>query len=355
MKNLATEIKYLINNRALFLAEKIVDLQYSRQPKFWKPYGSKGRQISIRDAAYHLPFLTEAIESDDVSIFTNYVEWVKKLFRGLKFPDSVMTETLKCTRDVIEEEFSPEIFQHVNRFIEAGLEQMTKPAEDSGSFINPDTPMGFLASQYIEALLEGDRRKATQIILDSAENGVPVKEIYLNIFQKSQYEIGKLWLENKISVAKEHFCSAATQQIMAQLYPYIFSTERKGLSMIAANVGGELHEIGLRMVADFFEMEGWDTYYLGANTPTSGIIAAIKEKKADVVGLSVSIPHHRSTLKDTISGIRTSADPRVKILIGGIALRNNKEEWKNYGADGYAADADEGIKLANNLMNESYG
>ncbi|MDZ7776615.1 MAG: hypothetical protein U5L09_13885 [Bacteroidales bacterium] len=54
---------------------------------------------------------------------------------------------------------------------------------------------------------------------------------------------------------------------MSQLYPYIFNSQRVGKSMVAATVGGELHEMGIRMVADFFEMEGWDTWYLGANAP----------------------------------------------------------------------------------------
>ena len=45
--------------------------------------------------------------------------------------------------------------------------------------------------------------------------------------------------------------------------------------MVATCIGGELHEIGIRMVADFFEMEGWDTYYLGANTPADAVVAEL--------------------------------------------------------------------------------
>ena len=69
---------------------------------------------------------------------------------------------------------------------------------------------------------------------------------------------------NLLSVAQEHYCTAATQLVMSQLYPRIFSTERRGRTLVAARVADDLHEIGLRMVADFFEMEGWDTFYVGA-------------------------------------------------------------------------------------------
>ena len=40
-------------------------------------------------------------------------------------------------------------------------------------------------------------------------NGISVKDIYLHVFQSSLYEIGRLWQENKITVAQEHYCQYA--------------------------------------------------------------------------------------------------------------------------------------------------
>lgn len=76
-----------------------------------------------------------------------------------------------------------------------------------------------LALQYTQMLLQGDRHSAGKLIFDAVKSGVPIKEIYLYVFQPSQYEIGRLWQNNKISVAKEHFCTASTQFIISQLYP----------------------------------------------------------------------------------------------------------------------------------------
>ena len=159
--------------------------------------------------------------------------------------------------------------------------------------------------------------------MDAIEKDTPIKSIYLNVFQQSQYEIGRLWLENKISVAKEHFCSAATQQIMSQIYPLIFAQQRIGQSFVAANVGGELHEIGIRMVADFFEMDGWDTYYLGANAPASSIIAAIKENNATMVAVN-RIIKNANAIKKVRDGVACAFFhpfldiSLLKKLIGGM-------------------------------------
>ncbi|MCB2197049.1 MAG: cobalamin-dependent protein [Bacteroidetes bacterium] len=341
--------KKLISN-ASELAEQIVQLQYEKQPEIWNKYGERGKKLSVRDAAYHLPFLAEAIETGDKAIFTNYVKWVKKLFQSLKFPDEAMIETLKCTQIIIEKEFSKEQSGIIANYIAAGLEQMKKPVEDVKPYIKASDPLGELALRFNKLLLQGDRLTAGQLIINAVEKGTPVQDIYMHVFQKSQYEVGRLWLDNKITVAKEHFCSAATQQIMSQLYPYIFSTERVGRKLVAASVGGELHEIGIRMVADFFEMNGWDTYYLGANTPTDSILYAIEENKADVVGLSVAIPYQIGLLKKTIEQIREKYNEKIKILIGGYALQGIGHTWKDFKADGYAEDAQKAVVKANNLM-----
>jgi methylmalonyl-CoA mutase cobalamin-binding domain/chain len=350
MNKIGEEIKLKIKLKSASLAEKIVDLQYEKQPDLWEKYGVKGKVISLRDAEYHLPFLSEAIELENKLIFTNYIAWVKKLFAGIKIPDSGIIGTLHCMKEVFAKEFSKDEYEVLSEYIDVGLAQIDQPVDEIESYIDVNAPNGELAMKYNEALLNGNRFEASKIIMDAIKKGVPVKDIYIDIFQKSQYEVGRLWLENKITVAKEHFCSAATQQIMSQLYPYIFNTDRNGKRMVAANVGGELHEIGIRMVADFFELDGWDTYYLGANTPMQSILDAIIENKANVVGLSVAIPYHIGLLKETIQFIRSNTTNDLKILIGGYALKDIGDKWKEFGADGYAPDALNAVKYANQLI-----
>ncbi|MCK9912962.1 B12-binding domain-containing protein, partial [Microbacteriaceae bacterium K1510] len=67
------------------------------------------------------------------------------------------------------------------------------------------------ATAYTELLLEGRRAEASRLVMDLVDGGVPLQTIYLDIFQQSQYEIGRLWQTGRITVAQEHYCSAATQ------------------------------------------------------------------------------------------------------------------------------------------------
>jgi len=42
------------------------------------------------------------------------------------------------------------------------------------------------------------------------------------------------------------------------------------------------------MVADMLEMNGWDGYFIGANTPLPELIRFIESKNPDLIGLSLS-------------------------------------------------------------------
>jgi methanogenic corrinoid protein MtbC1 len=132
---------------------------------------------------------------------------------------------------------------------------------------------------------------------------------------------------------------------MAQLYPRIFRTERVGRTMVATSVAGELHELGIRMVADFFEMDGWDTYYLGANTPAASVVQAAAERKAEVLGISATMTFHLHAVEELITLARKTAGWNTKIMVGGYPFHLEPDLWRQLGADLYAADAQQAIYL----------
>lgn len=219
-----------------------------------------------------------------------------------------------------------------------------------GEFEEESYPLTDLAKMYLNALLRVQRDAASRMIIKAVEEDTDIKDIYIHVFEASLHEIGRLWQTNQITVAQEHFCTAATQMIMSQLYPYIFRSKKIGRRLVAACAAGEMHEIGVRMVADFFEMEGWDTYYLGANTPTESILDTIKELKPDVIALSASIHTNIVMLADLIASIREVETYPIKILVGGRTFMLAPDLYKKVGADGCPSNAREAIILANELI-----
>ena len=213
----------------------------------------------------------------------------------------------------------------------------------------PDT-LASLAQDYLQALRLGERHRASRLVMDAVAAGTSVKDVYLGVFQPVQYEVGRLWQTNEISIAQEHYCTAATQLVMSQLYPHIFALDRRGRAMVATCVAGDLHELGVRMVADFFEMDGWDTFYLGANTPHQGVSDTIVERRAEVLAVSATLATHVPAVRELIAVVRASpAAGGVTILVGGHPFNEDPDLWKTVDADATAPDAQQAVDLANRL------
>ncbi len=203
-----------------------------------------------------------------------------------------------------------------------------------------------LSDRYLALLLEGNRREASRLVMESFTNGVPLKELYLDVFQRSQRALGLLWQEHKISVAQEHFCTASTQLIMSQLYPYLFAGPRIGRSLVATAVHGDLHEVGIRIVSDFFELEGWDTYYLGADVPEASVISALRDRKAELLAISATMAYSLPSVEQLITAVRAEpATAHVRILVGGYPFTVDDSLFKKVGADATAYDAESAVEL----------
>lgn len=332
------------------LAPRITEREYRDRPELKERYGPIGAEKSREDARYHLSYLAQAVAAQSPELYVDYLGWAKVVLARRNVRPEDLIHHMACLRDVVVESLPGDLAAAVYPILETGLERLPSLPEHLRSLIDADRPYAALAHQYLQALLSGDRHRAGEVIMGAADRGVSVRDLYLYVFQQAQREVGRLWQVNEINVAQEHYCTAATQLIMSRLYPLIFGGEKVGRTMVATCVAGDLHELGIRMVADFFEMDGWDTYYLGANTPTQSVIRTLEEREAHVLAVSATIAYHVPAVAKLIEEIRRRSDlDDVAILVGGYPFNREPDLWRSVGADAYAADADDAIALANRL------
>lgn len=173
---------------------------------------------------------------------------------------------------------------------------------------------------YLSSLLAGRRQPCLAMVSELMAANVPLKTIYLDLFERSMYQVGELWESNRISVATEHVATAITENAMGLLHPVIFAAEHCGRKAIISCVANEYHQIGGKMVADIFELHGWDGYFLGANTPIHDLLRMIAEKKPDMVCLSLTMFSNIPELLRHLSTIRESY-PNLPVIVGGQAFR----------------------------------
>lgn len=207
-------------------------------------------------------------------------------------------------------------------------------------------PIEELAAEYVAAVLAGSRERARAVVQEARGGGTEIRTLYLELFQPALREVGRLWEENRITVAEEHLATAITQGLMAQLYGELFFEARSsGRSAIAACVDAERHEVGLRMVCDLLEIEGWDTTYLGATVPAESLVALVAARRPDVVALSISLAHHASRLRATIGALRERmGDATPLVIVGGRPFLADPSLREGVGADMVALDAGEAVQ-----------
>ena len=347
MSTLYEQASSIITSQRSQLARAIVDFHYRQQPEFWQKFGEAGYAKSVRDEEFHLAYLAEALTTSDLSLFLEYLQWCKVLFTGLHFPEETLRVSIECMRDLLSEQLPAELVPVVEKYLNDGLAHLAHIPATLPSFLPDGVPMVEEARGYLQVLLRGERAGASRLIMNQVEQGAVVKDLYLHIFQPALLEIGRLWQMHQLSVAQEHYCTAATQMIMSQLYPYVFATEKNGRKLVATCVDGELHEIGARMVADFFELDGWDTYYLGANAPADSIVRTLAARHVDLLAISATMTTHIHSVRDLIALVHANPGIQVKILVGGYPFNVMPTLWQQVGADGYGRDAEEAVIVGN--------
>ncbi len=334
------------------LAAVAVEQTYRLDPTLMVRYGASGRDKCLQDTFCHIQNLIQALRYSSPLLFTEYVSWFAYLLVNQNIPVQDLHTNLAALGSALKEQV-PDLEESVfSKYLQPAVQIINKPLADVDSFIDDSQPHAMLCREYLAALLEGNHKQARQMVLEAVKSGTSVRDIYLYIFQNSQWEVGRLWQQKKITVGQEHFCTAATQSIMSQLYPYTFSgVQRLGKRLVAICVGDELHELGLRMLSDFLEMDGWDTYYLGANVPLESILKAISEPPADVLAISTTMTIHLPFTQMIIDRVHDeSFSTGARILVGGYAFNIDPMLWQKVGADGYAVNSAVAVDEARRLV-----
>lgn len=203
-----------------------------------------------------------------------------------------------------------------------------------------------LCAEYLDAILMGHSNVAADLLMRAIDDeGVELHEVYHSVISPAQRALGRMWESGEISVAEEHLATATTQVVMAHLSQTVLRTPHEAdRVLVAVCVEDDLHEVGLRMVADCFAIAGWETHYLGANTPTCGVLEVLRLRNARALAISAAMPEYLPQVRALVGAVKEHRDLRqVRVIVGGRAFDRDPEIKDWVGADLYASDAAQAI------------
>ena len=199
---------------------------------------------------------------------------------------------------------------------------------------------------FLDAIRRGDRRAAFRSLDEALDAGFDLNALYVDVVQPSMREIGRLWQENELSVAEEHLATAITESAMSRAFERVFVwRDQRTPRIIAACADEERHQMGLRMLCDLLELEGWETIYLGASVPIESLTQLVAAREPDAIALSATIAPHIPRVRAAIAAIRAMDLARQPVIaVGGRAFLNDPSLAKKVGADLTASDAAEAVR-----------
>lgn len=306
---------------------------------------------SLREYALHdVSKLFVAVISHRPPIFGKYVRWQRSVFHHRDVPAIAILTHLNELEAELSERLEPEEFATVRDVISAGYDALDGILDGEAPAIAADTPLGAVAAAYLKLLLDRRAVDAVEMIERAVGDGISLEDIYLAVLEPVQREVGRLWQINSITVADEHYATDTTRTVMTRLRSRFTPDRRREVTVLTACLGGELHDLGARMVSDFLHLSGFDTVFIGANTPYQAILQELSRTNADILALSATMTLQVRNAVELIDRLRREHPGYVPVLVGGYAFNQAESLWRDVGADGWAPRADQVVATVEALL-----
>jgi len=164
-------------------------------------------------------------------------------------------------------------------------------------------------------------------------------------------ELGERWKRGDAYLPEVIAAAAIFEKCNERVEPALLAGSDRKVSdkFVVATVKGDLHDLGKNIVAAMLKTVGMEIHDLGKNVPTEEIVEAVRDLRPRFVGLSAllttTMPEQQAVIEALEeAGLRS----QVKILVGGAPVT---QEWADrIGADGYAPNAPEAIRVALDLV-----
>ncbi|MBN1629314.1 MAG: cobalamin-dependent protein [Thermoleophilia bacterium] len=207
-----------------------------------------------------------------------------------------------------------------------------------------DVTISELAQHLQRDLETNGRAEAVRAILAAVDGGLPIEDLYTHMLEPFLESVGRGWQEGRTAVWQEHLIVGAVRTAIDALYPRVLA-RKAGVDAVNVTVAffcppEETHDVGLRMLADRFDLRGFHTVYVGAMTPVDEMVACVRATGATVICLSASTHFQRTALHAVVQRLRERL-PEVRIVVGGPAFARSCRDWEEYTVDSVDALMDE--------------
>ena len=163
-----------------------------------------------------------------------------------------------------------------------------------------------LRRQDVRGIREGFRRLSLMVL---------PRRFVVEVAHPLAVRVGELWASGEIEVHQEHLltdCLSTQLRVVRSLLD-----EGRGPILLLTTLPGELHALGLEMVALYSAAAGASPRVLGAATPPDQLVQAARAHQAAAVGLAITPSSDLAATLQAVGEIAPPLTPATQVWLGG--------------------------------------
>ncbi|MFN2114020.1 MAG: corrinoid protein [Anaerolineales bacterium] len=206
--------------------------------------------------------------------------------------------------------------------------------------------MSEILSAISTMVIEGNFGDILESTKQALDEGLDAEEILNKGLMPGMDHVGVEFKSGNMFVPEVLRSAKAMQESMELLRPLLAESgaETAG-KVVLGTVKGDLHDIGKNLVGMMCEGAGFEIVDLGKDVEPEAFVAAVKEHKPTILGMSALLTTTMRAMERTIKALEEAGvRDTVKIMIGGAPVTQDFAD--QIGADGYAANAASASEIA---------
>ena len=203
---------------------------------------------------------------------------------------------------------------------------------------------------FLHELKHENVKGAVSLIQASLEHGHSPENLLHDVLERAIFQYGQEQIGKSIPLSEIYINSKIIQISLDTLLPQIKETKARYGTIVIGNAFGDYHALGKKIIVSFLRLGGFHVIDLGMSVPNETFVEVIKKEKAKIVAISALILHSAEEIKKLKALLRANHLNNVKILVGGAPFLFDRELYKQYDADGTAANGIEAIHVCKKLL-----
>ncbi|GAN33233.1 MULTISPECIES: corrinoid protein [Candidatus Brocadia] len=199
-----------------------------------------------------------------------------------------------------------------------------------------------------QAVIDMDIVRASKAAAEAISCKIDPYEAITDGLARGMEKVNELFENEEYFVPEILLCADAMYAGIEVLRPYLpKETAWNKKKVVIGVVKGDTHDIGKNLVKIMLDNAGFEIHDLGRNIPYAKFVDTAGELNADLVCLSTLMTTTMDGMQVVIEDLKKAGIPS-RVMVGGGPISPGFAG--NIGADGYAKNAAEAVKVARGMF-----